>query len=190
MWSLAIAGFIAIVAFAGFETTFSLLAERRFDLTEGGVSAVFVGIGLLLVAVQGGLIAPITGRLGSRGALRTGLGLNVAGLALLAAASSWAVLVPALILLTFGQGLVTPNLTTIVSTSVPDHQRGEALGFQQGVTAIGRIAGPALAGVLFDHVAIGAPYVVGAALCGLALVVLLSGAEQAPSMVGSSGSPI
>lgn len=190
VWSLAIAGFIAIVAFAGFETTFSLLAERRFDLTEGGVSAVFVGIGLLLVAVQGGLIAPITGRLGSRGALRTGLGLNVAGLALLAAASSWAVLVPALILLTFGQGLVTPNLTAIVSTSVPDHQRGEALGFQQGVTALGRIAGPALAGVLFDHVAIGAPYVVGAALCGMALVVLLSGAERAPSMVGSSGSPI
>jgi len=175
------------VAFSGFEATFSLLADRRFGLKEGGVAAVFVGVGLLLVAVQGGLIAPITGRIGSRQALQSGLGLNVAGLALLAAATSWMVLVPALILLTFGQGLVTPNLSTIVSTSVPDHQRGEALGFQQGVNSIGRIAGPALAGVLFDHVAIGAPYVVGAGLCGLALIVMLPAADRSP-MATVSGS--
>jgi len=177
LWSLAAAGFIAIVAFSGFEATFSLLADRRFGLKEGGVAAVFVGIGLLLTAVQGGFIAPITSRIGSRRALQVGLGLNVGGLALLAGATSWWLLVPSLVLLTFGQGLVAPNLSAIVSTSVPDHQRGEALGFQQGVSAVGRIGGPALAGVLFDHVSIGAPYLVGAALCGVALLVLFNAAS-------------
>ncbi len=171
LWSMAITGFVAIVAFSGFEATFSLLADRRFGLTEGGVAAVFVGIGVLLVAVQGGMIHPVSSRLGSRRALQSGLGLNVVGLALLAAATSWWVLVPSLALLTVGQGLVSPNLSSIVSTSVPDHQRGEALGFQQGVTALGRVAGPALAGAMFDHVAIGAPYLVGAVLCGVALMV-------------------
>lgn len=190
LWSFAAVGFIAIVAFSGFETTFSLLADRRFSLTEGGVSVVFIGIGLLLVTVQGGLIGPITGRIGTRKALQSGLLLNIAGLALLSAATSWFVLVPALALLTFGQGLVAPNLTSIVSTSVPDGQRGEALGFQQGVNAVGRIAGPALAGVLFDHVAIGAPYVVGAILCGVALLTLLSAVDIAPGTVGGSGRPI
>ena len=55
---MAIIGFVALVAFSGFEATFALLAERRFSLTEGGVAAVFVGIGLLLTVVQGGLIGP------------------------------------------------------------------------------------------------------------------------------------
>jgi DHA1 family tetracycline resistance protein-like MFS transporter len=88
------------------------------------------------------------------------------------------VLVAALALLTVGQGLVMPNLVTLVSTRVPDHQRGEALGFQQSATAAGRVVGPVVAGVLFDRVSISAPYLVGAALCGVALVVALR--DQAP----------
>ena len=67
----------------------------------------------------------------------------------------------------------------MVTGRVPDHQRGEALGFQQGVSAIARVAGPALAGVLYEHVAIPAPYLVGAALCGVAFVVVL--AQRGPS---------
>ena len=120
--------------------------------------------------MQGGLIGPITDRIGARPALRAGLGLNVVGLGLLSFADSWWVLAPSLVLLTVGQGLVAPNITALVAGSVPDSQRGEALGFQQGVTAVARIGGPALAGVLFDHVSIGAPYVVGAALCAAAVL--------------------
>lgn len=170
VWSMAIIGFVALVAFSGFEATFALLAGRRFSLSEGGIAAVFVGIGLLLTVVQGGLIGPITDRIGARPALRAGLGLNVVGLGLLSFADSWWVLAPSLVLLTVGQGLVAPNITALVAGSVPDSQRGEALGFQQGVTAVARIGGPALAGVLFDHVSIGAPYVVGAALCAAAVL--------------------
>ena len=47
LWGLAIAGFSAIVAFSGFEATFSLLVGDRFRLTEGGVAAIFVGIGVV-----------------------------------------------------------------------------------------------------------------------------------------------
>ncbi|MCB1625124.1 MAG: MFS transporter, partial [Pseudomonadales bacterium] len=150
LWNYAVIGFVGLVAFSGFEATFALLAERRFSLAEGGIAAVFVGIGLLLSAVQGGLIGPVTDRIGVRKALMVGLGLNVAGLAVLADAKSWAVLVPALVLLTVGQGLVSPSLTTAVSNEAPQDRRGEALGFQQGALALARIAGPALAGVLFD----------------------------------------
>jgi MFS family permease len=181
VWSLAIAGFVAIVAFSGFEATFSLFADRRFGLTEGGVAVVFVGIGIGLVVVQGGLVRPISARIGANNALRVGLGLNAAGLLALAPADTWMVLILALALLTTGQGLVTPNLAALVSTRVPDHQRGEALGFQQSATACGRVVGPVLAGLLFDRVSISAPYLVGAALCGVALVVALR--DRAPSSV-------
>jgi len=174
LWGLAVAGFTAIVAFSGFEATFSLLAGDRFRLTEGGVAAIFVGVGVVLVGVQGGLIRPINAKLGTQRSLQAGLVLNSAGLIVLSAAENWPLLIVALALLTVGQGLVTPNLSSLVSGRVPDHRRGEALGFQQGVNAIGRVAGPALAGVLYDHVSIGSPYLVGGALCGVALAVISS----------------
>ena len=174
LWGLAVAGFSAIVAFSGFEATFSLLAGDRFRLTEGGVAAIFVGVGVVLVAVQGGLIRPINAKLGTQRSLQVGLVLNSAGLIVLSAAENWTLLIVALALLTVGQGLVTPNLSSLVSGRVPDHRRGEALGFQQGVNALGRVAGPAIAGVLYDHVSIGSPYLVGGALCGVALAVISS----------------
>jgi len=174
LWGLAVAGFTAIVAFSGFEATFSLLAGDRFRLTEGGVAAIFVGIGIVLVGVQGGLIRPINAKLGTQRSLQVGLVLNSAGLIVLSTAENWTLLIVALALLTIGQGLVTPNLSSLVSGRVPDHRRGEALGFQQGVNAMGRVAGPALAGVLYDHVSVGSPYLAGGALCGIALVVISS----------------
>jgi len=172
LWGLAVAGFTAIVAFSGFESTFSLLAGDRFDLTEAGVAAVFVGVGLTLVGVQTLLVRPVNSAWGTERSVQAGLALNTGGLVVLSWAESWPLLVVALSLLTVGQGLVTPNLSALVSGRVPDHRRGEALGFQQGVNAIGRVAGPAVAGLLYDHVSIGAPYLVGGALCGVALLVV------------------
>lgn len=193
LWDLAVVGFVAVTAFSGFEATFSLLMGERFGLAEAGVAAVFVFVGLTLVASQIVLIRPVNGALGIAGSLQAGLALNLVGFFALAVAESWVVLVPALMALTVGQGLVSPNLSTLVAGSVPDERRGEALGFQQGVNAAGRVAGPALAGVLFDHVDIGidrgAPYVVGALLCGLALTISVPryGRRGAASTVSGTG---
>ena len=189
VWSMALATFVAVSAFSGFEATFALLSQRRFDLTEGGVAAVFIGIGLLLVVVQGMLVRPATRAFGASRTLVVGLALNCAGLAMLAGADRWALLIPALALLTLGQGLVTPSLTLLVTARVPEHHRGEALGFQQGVSALARVIGPAIAGVLFQHAATGAPYVLGAGLCAVALAVVLGvrgpGSVAAPSVEGA-----
>ena len=193
LWDLAVVGFVAVTAFSGFEATFSLLMGERFDLTESGVAAVFVFVGLTLVASQIVLIRPANGALGVAGSLQAGLVLNLVGFFALSVAESWVVLVPALVALTIGQGLVSPNLSTLVAGSVPDERRGEALGFQQGVNAAGRVAGPALAGVLFDHVDIGvdrgAPYIVGALLCGLALTISVPryGRRDATGCVSGTG---
>lgn len=173
LWGLASATFVAVCAFSGFEATFALLTKRRFGLTEAGVATVFIGIGLLLTVVQGGLIRRVIAELGADRTLQCGLVLNAAGLVVLAFAHRWSVLIPALVLLTFGQGLATPSLTMVVTGRVSPDRRGEALGFQQGISAIARVLGPAAAGALYQHVAIASPYFVGAALCGVSLVVLL-----------------
>jgi DHA1 family tetracycline resistance protein-like MFS transporter len=169
---LALVAFVATAAFSAFEATFSLLGERRFDLTESSVFVVFIGIGLLLVAVQGGMVRPVNARFGAVGTLRLALTVNAVGLLLLAAATTWVLLVPALVLLVLGQGLATPTLSTLVANRADQGRRGGALGFQQSAGALARIVGPAMGGVLFEHVGVAAPYIVGAAMVGVALLLL------------------
>lgn len=168
----AVASFIATLGFAGFEATFSLFGERRFSLTEGSTALVFLGVGLALVAVQGGLIGPLTARVGSMRLLRMGLIVVSAGLVLLAFTTVWATLVVSMLLLAFGQGIATPSITALVTEVAPPERRGEALGYQQSAGAFGRVAGPILAGALFDHVGVGSPYVVGGVLFLVALAVV------------------
>ena len=172
LWRLVSVAFLSVAAFSGFEATFALLAESRFRLTEAGVATVFVCIGVFLVVVQGGAIRPLGAKLGLSRSISGGLISTAAGLVVLAFATTWLVLVPALILLTFGQGLTAPNFTALVSNGAAPRQRGEALGFQQSGSALARVIGPAVAGVLFHHVGISAPYLVAAALCGIALAGL------------------
>jgi MFS family permease len=187
IWVFAVAGFVALCAFSGFEATFSLFADRRFGLTEGPVALVFLGIGVLLVLVQTRLIGPVVQWIGALGALQAGLLLNAVGLALLSVTRTWFVLVPALALLTIGQGLVIPNLTAVVADRAPVDERGEALGFQQRWQAMGRIVGPVLAGVLFQKVGVPAPYVVGAILALVALGVLVRASESTSGLTSAPG---
>jgi multidrug resistance protein len=186
LWTFAVAGFVAICAFSGFEATFSLFADRRFGLTEGPVALVFLGVGLFLVLVQVRGIEPVVRRFGAFGALQAGLVLNAAGLALLSVTRSWFALVPALGLLTAGQGLVIPNLSAVVADRARSDERGEALGFQQRWQAMGRIIGPVLAGALFEQVGVPAPYVVGAALALVALGILVRADDGALRLASAS----
>ncbi|MFT3851402.1 MAG: MFS transporter [Ilumatobacteraceae bacterium] len=168
---LALIGFLTTFSFAAFEATFSLFAGRRFDLTESGVSVVFLLIGLVLVVMQGGVYHRLARR---HDVARVYLGgvLSISlGLALTGAATVWPTLVVALILLGIGQGVANPAITTLVAHHAPPQRRGEAMGFQQSAYAVARVVGPAAAGALFDQ-AIWSPYAVAAVLSALGAVLL------------------
>jgi DHA1 family tetracycline resistance protein-like MFS transporter len=139
---------------------------------------VFVAIGLLLVLFQGGMVHPAVARFGELRTARAGLVLNVVGFVLVAVAESWWVLVPAITLLTAGQGLLAPVLTSMVAGRARVDRRGSVLGLQQSVSALARVVGPVAAGFLFAHVGVGAPYAAGAVLACLALAVLAGGVRE------------
>jgi len=165
----AFVGFLSMLGFAGFESTFSLWGQRIFDFTEGTASLVFVFVGISLVIVQGALIGPVTKKLGSRTLLRIGLGLVAIGLLLLSMTSSWVLLFVALFLLSLGQGFSGPSGGALVAELAPVERRGEAIGYQQSTAAFGRIVGPVMAGALFDHIGVGTPFFVGGVLIVVAL---------------------
>ena len=171
---LALVGFLATFAFVAFETTFSLFGSARFDLTEGSASVVFLGIGLVLVVVQGVLFGAASARVGVERLYRGGLVLVVVGMAVMATASSWAVLVVALLLLAAGQGIASPSINELVNRAAPATRRGEAMGVQQSAGAVARIAGPPIAGAMFDGVGIWSPMAMGSVVSAVAFVLVVS----------------
>jgi multidrug resistance protein len=182
---LLLVTFVSLVAFSGFEATFSLLTEARFDLSESATYGVFFLIGMGLVFVQGGAIHPVVARFGETATVRTGLACNAIGLALVAVDNGWATLAPALVLLVIGQGLASPTLSALVAGRSGAESRGVTLGFQQSAGGLARSVGPAMAGVLFGW-AVPAPYVVGAALVVLALAMLPKSPEPRVAHAGAN----
>jgi len=168
---LVLVTFVSLVAFSGFEATFSLLTEARFHLSESATYGVFFLIGVGLVLVQGGFIHPVVARLGEIATVRAGLACNTIGLALVAADAGWLTLAPALVALVVGQGLAAPTLSSLVAGRSDHHRRGANLGVQQAAGGLARSVGPALAGILFGW-SVPAPYLAGAVLAGAALVLV------------------
>ena len=178
---LIVVAFVGVVAFSGFEATFSLLANDRYGLGLSATAAVFAGIGVVLVGVQAGLVGPVTTRLGESWTLRAGLVANCFGLLLLAIDLGWVGLVVSLLLLTCGQGLLTPTLSSAVAGRA-GRDTGVWLGWQQSAGGAARVVGPLAAGALFQWAGMGWPYVVGAVLAAVALALLPRRAESAPSV--------
>jgi DHA1 family tetracycline resistance protein-like MFS transporter len=160
--------FASLLAFSAFEGTFSLFGERRLGLHLGSTYLLFFIIGVLIALVEMGAVHPTVARFGELGALQFGLVFNAAGLALLPFVHSRVALAAPLVLLTVGQGLITPTLTSTVAGQVEHRRRGEVLGVQQSASGLARVIGPAVGGLLFESVGTGSPYALGAVLVALA----------------------
>lgn len=164
--------FVGVTAFAAFEATFALLGDERLAMGESTVALVFAGVGLVLVGTQGGMVGPVTKRLGEPGTLRVGMALDVVGFLLLAVSSGWTGLIAGLALLSVGQGLLTPTLSSAVAGASGD-SAGAALGLQQSAGGLARVVGPAAGGTLFA-VATPAPYIAAAVLAAAAYPLIRS----------------
>jgi multidrug resistance protein len=160
--------FVSMAAFSGFEAAFPLLLHARLDVSLRTVSLLFAGIGIVMVGVRTRVVEPVARARGELGALRIGLVANAVGLGLLAIDRGWPLVVGALGVLVFGQGILMPVLSSSVAALAERGASGGALGWQQAAQSLARIAGPVLAGVLFD-VAVGVPFAVGAALSFVAV---------------------
>jgi MFS family permease len=173
--------FGALLAFSAFEATFALFGKSRLGFGISSSAAVFAVIGLVIVGVQGGLVHGVVSRFGEMATLRAGLAADAVGLLLLAFARSWLGLVPALLALTVGQGLVQTTMSSALAGRADPARRGEVLGAQQSAGGLARVIGPVLGGALFQRVGVGAPYFAGAAVMAvvLLLVQVAMGAPQA-----------
>jgi DHA1 family tetracycline resistance protein-like MFS transporter len=67
----------------------------------------------------------------------------------------------AIAILTLGNGLSTPVLSSLVSQLSPEAERGEILGVFQSLQSLGRICGPLIGSALFNFASYSTPFIVG-----------------------------
>ena len=118
--------------------------------------------------MQGGLVGQLVKRWSEQVVTIGGLVLLALGLILLSFSTQLAWLLITLAILSIGNGAVTPTFSTLLSFAGQEEKQGETLGFAQGVAGLARIIGPLVAGVLYDKMGAGTPFITGGILVVLA----------------------
>ena len=164
--------FVTISAFAAMETTFALWANQVFGWGSWEVGLNFFFVGMVLVVIQGALIGRLSRRFGEARLLTIGaisITLGLAGLPLVHEIGALAVVN---LLLAGGMGLLSPSINSLISRQAEVDEQGGILGVAQSASSLARAAAPPLAGLLFDASSRNAPYLVGAVLMALVVIVV------------------
>jgi MFS transporter, DHA1 family, tetracycline resistance protein len=171
---------LATLAMSMMEATLVLFMKERFSWGIKEVSFGFAYIGICIVFTQGFLVRRLIPKIGERNVLRIGLTFMAIGLTGIAFAQHIWMMAIVQTFLAVGNGFTNPSIMGSVSLLVPPDQQGEALGTTQSLSALGRVIGPALGGLLFGSLWIGSPFIIAGLFLVCALVLVLSVYSKLP----------
>jgi multidrug resistance protein len=189
--TLFLLSFLFVVAFASFESMFTVFGLARFPEVFGLEHAVEVasteeilraapitgrylaGIGIISAIIQGGLIRRLVPRFGETKLAIAGPACLGIGLLALALAPNWPCVVAACLVLPLGFGLNNPALFSLISRAAPADEQGSYLGLNQSVMSLARMVGPVTAGYVFAHFGPSSPFCVGAGLLAVSTFLAL-----------------
>lgn len=138
--------FLFSLFFSLFVTTFALYADRQLHLTAEQAGYTLAGVGLLGIIWQGGLVGPLVKRLGERNSLLLGMMSSMVGYFMILLVDEWWKLGVAAVFISFGNGIIRPSLTSLLTQMAPADRRGGALGVAASIESLSRIAAPILGG--------------------------------------------
>lgn len=151
--SFGLASLVVTVAFGVMFGQFFLIAQY-FQLVLGQ-SALESGLRTLPFAVTMVAIAPraprLAARFGPRNILVTGLLIQAVGLVVLSRAgvdSSYSMVVPGIVFLAGGMGMIMPTLTAVIVSSLPQEKAGVASAVNDTTREVGGAMGIAIMGSL------------------------------------------
>jgi DHA1 family tetracycline resistance protein-like MFS transporter len=134
------------------------------------------GAGLVLVVVQGFLVAPAARRWGETRIAAGGAVLMATALPALPFLAG-VPFVAAVLVASAGSGLVTATTASLLAAAGPPEELGARMGQGQSAASAARASGPLAAGALFE-LAMAAPYLLGGGLSlGVAFLVSRHGAR-------------
>ncbi len=180
---------LATLAMSMMEATLVLFMKDKFGWGIKEVSFGFAYVGICIVFTQGFLVRKLIPKIGERNVLRIGLTCMAIGLTGIAFAKHIWMMAIVQTFLAVGNGFTNPSIMGSVSLLVPPDEQGAALGTTQSLSALGRVIGPALGGLLFGSLWTGSPFVIAGLFIVCALVLVLSVYSKLP-MAGKKTEPI
>lgn len=163
--------FLVVVAFSAMEATLALYCERRFEFGVAETSWLLVMVGVVIAAVQGGLVGRLVPSFGERRLVLLGIGTMAVGLVGLPFAPTVAGLVIATAVLGVGSGLHNPSLLGLLSRMTSASKQGSTLGYSRTMGALARTAGPIWGGWVFQQMGPSWPFWIAGGLMVLTLPV-------------------
>jgi MFS transporter, DHA1 family, tetracycline resistance protein len=140
--------FLLTFGFTIFTQFFQIFLNDKFSFTTSNIGDFFAFIGLFIAFTQGVLTRKLSGKVTPAKILMiTGLGLTLAFVLLLVPNKVWLLYCFAP-LIAVNQGLLSPNVQTLVSNSVSPQRQGEILGINQSVQSLAMAIPPIVAGYL------------------------------------------
>jgi MFS transporter, DHA1 family, tetracycline resistance protein len=148
--------FAANLGFTNLEATFfQLLTDPRAVFALSPIEARTAGAGVLLfvgvvmAAMQGGVIRIVQPKFGEVRLLRFAYLLMAPALALVPFAPLWIPMLLVMLAIGIGSGLAQPALSSLISRFAPRDVQGGIFGVTQSIGAVARFTGPLVSNTLF-----------------------------------------
>jgi MFS family permease len=166
--------FFMLLAVAGMETSVTLHARDRFHFRQMDLSYFFLFMGVIVAAIQGGLIGRLAKAVGEKTLVTIGTASYTLGLALVPSVWRVPMLYAVAFFISIGTGLCYPSLTSMVTKASPPNEHGSMLGIAAGVGSLARFIGPIFMGFLYDLAQARGAFYGGAVLTAAAFLVSIS----------------
>lgn len=171
---IMLALFLTLLSVAGMEISVTLHARDRFHFTQLDLAYFFLFMGVVVAAIQGGLIGRLARAVGEKALVAIGAASFTIGLAIVPAIWRVPLLYVVAFFVAIGQGLCYPSLTSLVTKATPPSEHGSMLGLASGVGSLARFLGPIVSGFFYDLAQARGAFYGGAALTLMALMVAIS----------------
>jgi MFS family permease len=148
--------FFYALCLSTFTSGFALFAERRFiwqghAVTPREISYLLGYVGFLGIVLQGFLISPLVKRFGESTLVSAGFISLVIGYVILGPCRDVPTLMLVSTISSFGNGLLRPTLSSLVSQNAAPAEQGVVFGLNQALNSVAQILAPILGGLLIGR---------------------------------------
>ncbi|EAZ80067.1 tetracycline resistance MFS efflux pump [Algoriphagus machipongonensis] len=137
------------IGFSLFTQFYAVFLIQKFAFTELDIGLLYCWIGLWFAFTQGGIVRVLADRFRPQKLLSICvllLGFSLLAV-LLPSKASWLYLISPFIAIF--QGIIMPNIASLVSSKADEGRQGEMLGINQSMQSLGEVIPPFIAGTLF-----------------------------------------
>lgn len=142
---------ILLISFglANIQNMIGLYAVDKLGSDTRQVSAIWIVMGVTMIAVQGGLVGWLSNKVKERTIIRLSLLGGIFGFMFITLAVDFIYLMGALAFLMLTLSLLSPTLNAAISEYGDEHQ-GALMGLNNAMISLGRVLGPLWGGYVYD----------------------------------------